>query len=126
MAASTFCFMVLSRSEMDEPAALATSAMEVARFRLSVTACSELTEARCFWAMAQTEALSLAVATFRPVEICPWVAVSESLVLLRFCSASSAETLVLTLIDMSAGPLARSGLGGAKRKKASAPLREGR
>jgi len=52
IAATTFWRMVLRRSEIDWPAALATSAMEVARLRLSLTAESELIEARCFWAMA--------------------------------------------------------------------------
>src|ERR1700743_3834894 len=47
--------------------------------------------------MDQIEALSWADATFLPVEISPWTSVISLLVLLRFCSATSAALLVLML-----------------------------
>src|SRR6185503_8896895 len=65
-----------------------------------MTEFSELDTARWFWAMAQTAALSLAEATFRPVLTRFWVVISWDSVALRFCSATIAPTLVLTLNDI--------------------------
>ena len=69
LAATTFSLSWFSRSEIDSPAERATSAIEVARSRLDLTAERAPTSARWLWAMAQTAALSLAPWTFRPVEI---------------------------------------------------------
>ncbi len=71
-AATTLALIWLSRSETEEPAVWATSAIDEARSRLDFTAPRELTSARWPWAMAQTEALSLALAMARPVEIRSW------------------------------------------------------
>ncbi len=51
IAPTTFSRIWLSRSEMFEPAAAATSAIELARLRLSVTADSELRSERWLWAI---------------------------------------------------------------------------
>ncbi len=68
-AATTLALISFSRSEIEAPAVMATSAMEDARSRLCLTAVSAPTSARWPWAMAQTEALSLALLIARPVEI---------------------------------------------------------
>ena len=60
-AATTFSRISFRRSETDSPAARATSAIEVARSKLILTAPSALMSARCSWAIDQTAALSLAV-----------------------------------------------------------------
>ena len=90
--------------EIDPPAVEVTSEIEAARFRLLLTEASDPMSALCPWAMAQTEALSLALATARPVEISFWMPVRVLLVLLRFSSAVRAAELVFTLSDMVQGP----------------------
>ena len=84
IAATTFSFSCTSRSEMVSPAVMATSEIDVARSRLIFTAPRAPMSARCPWAMAQTAALSLALAIRRPVFIRFWTSPSSSLVLFRF------------------------------------------
>ncbi len=84
MAPTTFWRIWFSRSEMFAPAAEATEAIESARLRLSVTACSELRSERWLWAMEYTDALSLALLTARPVEITFWTLSSSEFVVDRF------------------------------------------
>ena len=81
---------------MLSPAERATSTVEIERDRDSLTAFSAPESERWFWAMAQMAPLSLALATFRPVLMRVWVVLSSEFVLLRFCSATMAPTLVLT------------------------------
>ena len=73
IAATTFSFICTSRSEMVAPAVDETSAIDLARSMLILTAASDPMSALCPWAIAQTEALSLALLTARPV-------------LMRFCA----------------------------------------
>ena len=100
IAATTLALTWVSRSETDWPAVDATSEIEVARLRLMVTASRAPMSARCPCAMAQTDALSLALLTAKPVLIRFWVVLSVASVALRFCSAISAAALVLTLSTM--------------------------
>ena len=101
IAATTFSLSWLSRSEIDSPAVMATSVIDVARLRLALTADRAPMSALCPWAIDQTAALSLALLIFSPVETRSWVMPSSSLVLLRFCKANRAALLVWTLRLMS-------------------------
>ncbi len=103
-AAVTFSLSWFSRSEIDLPADRATSAIEVARSRLCFTAPSAPTSARWVWAMAQIAALSLAPWTFRPVETRLCTSARRLFVVVRFCSAICAATLVWTLFVIRLGP----------------------
>ena len=69
IAAVTFSFICTRRSEMVWPAVEATSAIDVARSRLIFTDPSDPISARCPCAIAQTAALSFALAIARPVLI---------------------------------------------------------
>ena|SRR5437879_5431737 len=73
-----------------------------------MTEFSEPETARWPWAIAQTAALSLAEATFRPVLIRFSVVIKDDWVELRFCSATIAPTLVLTENAIGGGPFLRS------------------
>ena len=103
-AAVAFCFNSSKMSEICSPAANDTSAMDVARFRLVVTASSAPRSALCPCATAQTAALSLAPCTFRPVFTRLCVAANWSLVRFRFCRAIIAEVLVWMLVVMASSP----------------------
>ena len=69
------------------------------RWMESFTESSAEMSEREFWAMAQMAPLSLAVATFRPVEIRFWLVASCPLVAFRLCRAIIAPRLVLTLFS---------------------------
>jgi hypothetical protein len=66
--------------------------------------------------MDQTEALSFADATFRPVEIRPCTSVMSTLVAFRFCNAIKAALLVFTLSVME-------NFSRAVRRLVSAPIK---
>src|SRR5882757_7878290 len=87
---------------------MATSTVDWPRWIESFTESRALTSARVFWAIAQMAPLSLALLTFRPVEMRFWVVVSSVLVVLRFCRAIIAPTLVLMLfVAMVQSPFLR-------------------
>ncbi len=95
-------FICPSRSETEPPAEIATSRADWPRDSELFTESSESTWARWFWAIAQVEPSSFALATFRPVLIWFWAFWSWVEVVLRFSRATIAPTLVLTLfIDMT-------------------------
>src|SRR5687768_2935535 len=95
---------------------MATSTVETPRCRDSRTASRDREVARWFWAIAQMAPLSLALLMRLPVLIRAWVVVSSLLVALRFCSATIAPMLVLTLFGISSVLHFRTGRRSGRRR----------
>src|ERR1700761_5746271 len=77
---------------------MATSMVDWARLRLSLTESSEVTLPCMVWAIDHTAPLSLAVLIFLPVEMMFWVCCSCVCVAARLVNAVIADVLVLMLL----------------------------
>src|SRR5690242_6019647 len=73
-------------------------------FRLLITDWKPASAPRWFWAIAKIAPSSFAVATLRPLLIALWVWSSWPWVAFKYCSATCAPVLVLTLKDMTYSP----------------------
>ena len=96
-AASAFWFICLRMSVSWDPAEIVVSITDLPLFSESFTASKAEFWFFCVSAMAQMAPLSLAVATFSPVEMRFWVVESAMLVAFKFSSATKALWLVLML-----------------------------
>src|ERR1700761_6271616 len=97
-AARTLAFIWVRRSETCWPADMATSMVDCARFRLSITESRESTLPCMVLAMDQIAPLSLALLIFLPVEMMLWVDCRSICVEPRFWRATRADAFVLMLL----------------------------
>src|SRR6202012_1402888 len=98
-AASALAFIWVSRAEACWPADRATSMVDCARFRLSITESREPTLPCMVLAIDQIAPLSLAELIFLPVEMMFCVSCRAFWVVIRLDRANMADALVLMLLS---------------------------